>query len=161
MRTWSRALITSAAASTIVVGCMTSELSQEEEDNAKSRLACEMLTEEPAEDAECAEVAPDSHVENIAKQDGAKCGTKHPSWTERELIDAEVHSHVNSVAGTSSHVNGGTINVHFHVINSGSLASQGNVTDSQITSQINVLNAAYAPWGWSFTLVSTDRTTNS
>ncbi|MBL8195187.1 MAG: zinc metalloprotease [Blastocatellia bacterium] len=30
-----------------------------------------------------------------------------------------------------------------------------------ITNQINVLNNAYAPWGYSFNLVSVDRTTNS
>ena len=53
---------------------------------------------------------------------------------------------------------GGTINVYFHVINNG---SAGNVPDSQISAQINVLNAAYAATGWSFSLVSIDRTTNA
>lgn len=56
---------------------------------------------------------------------------------------------------------GGTISVYFHVISSGGGASQGNVPDSQINSQINVLNAAYASTGWSFNLVATDRTVNS
>ena len=30
-----------------------------------------------------------------------------------------------------------------------------------IANQMNVLNAAYSQWGWSFNLVATDRTTNS
>jgi hypothetical protein len=56
---------------------------------------------------------------------------------------------------------GGTINVYFHVINKGSGIANGDIPDSQIAAQINVLNAAYAPTGWSFTLASTDRTTNA
>lgn len=56
---------------------------------------------------------------------------------------------------------GGTINVYFHVINKGTGISNGDVPSSQITSQINVLNAAYASTGWSFNLVATDRTTNT
>ena len=55
---------------------------------------------------------------------------------------------------------GGVIDVYFHVINNGSGIANGDIPDSQITAQINVLNAAYAPTGWSFRLVSTDRTTN-
>jgi len=51
--------------------------------------------------------------------------------------------------------------VYWHVINNGTSASAGNISDSMITSQINVLNAAYASTGWQFQLVSTDRTTNS
>lgn len=58
-------------------------------------------------------------------------------------------------------VTGGTINVYFHVIRSGTSASQGNVSDSTIASQINVLNNAFGSWGWTFNLVQTTRTTNS
>ena len=56
-------------------------------------------------------------------------------------------------------VAGGTINVYWHIIKTSS--GVGSVTASQITSQLNVLNAAYGPWGWSFTLISTDTTTNN
>ena len=58
-------------------------------------------------------------------------------------------------------VTGGTINVYFHVINRGTGIENGNVPDSQISDQIAVLNQAYAPWGWSFQLVATTRTTNT
>jgi hypothetical protein len=58
-------------------------------------------------------------------------------------------------------VTGGTINVYFHVINKGTGVSNGDITSTMINNQINVLNNAYSAWGWRFTLVSTDRTTNS
>lgn len=61
----------------------------------------------------------------------------------------------------AANVTGGTINVYWHVINNGSSASQGNISDQQINSQINVLNAAYASTGWSFSLTAVDRITNS
>jgi hypothetical protein len=56
---------------------------------------------------------------------------------------------------------GGVIDVYFHVINRGSGIENGDVPDSQINDQMNVLNAAFAAHGWSFQLVSVDRTTNA
>ncbi len=53
------------------------------------------------------------------------------------------------------------VNVYFHVINAGNSASQGNISDGMIDEQMDVLNAAYAPYGFVFNHVSTDRTTNS
>jgi hypothetical protein len=59
-----------------------------------------------------------------------------------------------------------TIPVAFHVINNGTTTALGNVPQSQINSQISVLNAAYggstggAVTQFRFTLSSTDRTTN-
>jgi hypothetical protein len=47
------------------------------------------------------------------------------------------------------------------VIRKGTGIANGDIPDSQITDQINVLNAAFAATGWSFSLVSTDRTTNA
>ncbi len=63
-----------------------------------------------------------------------------------------------------------TINVHWHVVNSGSSAAQGNISDQMIADQIKVLNDAYAgvaPGGagtntpFRFVLATTDRTTNA
>lgn len=59
--------------------------------------------------------------------------------------------------GTPS-VTGGTIPVYFHIITGSNGA--GNVSDTQIKAQINVLNAAFAPTGWSFNLVAVDYTAN-
>lgn len=63
--------------------------------------------------------------------------------------------------GGTPAVTGGVIDVHWHVINNGSGIANGDIPDSQINNQISVLNNAYAAWGWSFRLVSTDRTTNA
>lgn len=56
---------------------------------------------------------------------------------------------------------GGVIRVYFHVISQGVGIANGDEPDSMIADQIAVLNAAYAPYGWSFILVSTDRTRNA
>jgi hypothetical protein len=61
-------------------------------------------------------------------------------------------------ADATADVSGGTIPVYVHVIRSATGA--GDVSDAKIASQISVLNNAYGPWGWSFTLASTDRTNN-
>jgi hypothetical protein len=64
------------------------------------------------------------------------------------------------VQSASPAVTGGTINVYWHVIRAGATLEKGNIPMSQITSQIAVLNAAYASTGWQFNLVSIDRTKN-
>ncbi len=56
---------------------------------------------------------------------------------------------------------GGVIQVYWHVINRGTGLANGDIPNSQITSQINVLNAAYGATGFTFVLAATDRTTNS
>ena len=62
---------------------------------------------------------------------------------------------------------GGTIPVAFHVIRKDTTLAGGNVPASQIASQIQVLNQAFggstggASTGFSFTLASTSRTTNT
>jgi hypothetical protein len=60
-----------------------------------------------------------------------------------------------------------TINVYFHVINKGSGVANGDVTDTMISDQIDVLNASYSgltggvDTGFRFTLAGTTRTTNA
>jgi len=51
-----------------------------------------------------------------------------------------------------------TVNLHVHVITSGDSVAQGNVTDAQIATQVDVLNDAFSATGLSFTLVNTTRT---
>jgi hypothetical protein len=89
------------------------------------------------------------------------CGTAELDVVERQAIQEDVDAYMAEHGDALSDVTGGTINVYFHVINRGTGIANGDVPDSQITSQINVLNAAYAPWGWQFNLVATTRTTNS
>jgi hypothetical protein len=57
--------------------------------------------------------------------------------------------------------NGGVVNVYVHVITESGPGSTGDLPDSQIASQMNVLNAAFAATGWSFNHVLTDRTANA
>jgi hypothetical protein len=98
-----------------------------------------------------------------AEQDRAaisqdRCGTKHPDERTAMLIDESVRRYMSGL-GAIANVTGGTVNVYFHVIRSSSGA--GDVTNTQISQQMAVLNAAYASSGWSFNLVSVDRTNNS
>lgn len=91
-------------------------------------------------------------------ESGRRCGS-HPSDStvaamERDFDDKEL-------SRTSPDVTSGVISVYFHVINNGTGIANGDVPQSTIDSQMQVLNAAYASTGWQFTLASVDRTTNS
>jgi hypothetical protein len=109
---------------------------------------------------------------------GARCATKPLSEFERDQVEQKLGPFMAARAQQLSQASpnkgkpgggdpppptviGGVINVYFHVINNGPLVANGNIPDSQIASQINVLNAAYATTGWSFSLAATDRTTNA
>lgn len=97
--------------------------------------------------------------------ENGRCTTKTLSEAEIEQVEREVaidkENRRAANRGFDMNATGGTIPVYWHVINNGTSLSQGNIPDSQITAQINVLNAAYASTGWQFTLVATDRTTNA
>ncbi|KAF8462926.1 extracellular metalloprotease [Kalaharituber pfeilii] len=54
-----------------------------------------------------------------------------------------------------------TVDTWFHVVSSGSSISQGNVPDSQLQAQLNVLNEDFASAGITFRLAGTTRTVNS
>jgi hypothetical protein len=89
------------------------------------------------------------------------CATDHD---EEKIAKSEEDFEARKKAMQSlgiSNVTGGVINVYFHVINNGTSVSQGNITTQMINDQMTVLNNAFSPWGWSFNLVSVDRTTNA
>ena len=98
-----------------------------------------------------------SHEDFI--KSGRRCVTVMPDPDEMEAIEAQLE--MASDARFGALATGGTINVYFHVIRKGTGIANGDISDAMIADQIAVLNAAYAPWGWSFNLVSTDRTTNA
>ncbi len=91
-------------------------------------------------------------------ESGARCATRDLAPERRDQVDREIAAHLKQGGGAPA-VTGGTIDVYFHVITNA--AGQGNVSNGQISRQIDVLNAAFASWGWSFNLVSTDRTANN
>ncbi len=85
------------------------------------------------------------------------CATPTPAETEAEAVEQAISQRRGALAAVGS-IN---INVYAHVINKGTGASNGDISDTMIANQISVLNAAYANTPFRFTLVSTDRTTNS
>lgn len=91
------------------------------------------------------------------------CGTDHnPQLIAAAESDFAVRlDNLKKSGEDTSSVTGGVINVYWHVIRSGTSVSQGNISSQMINNQITVLNQAFAGWGWSFNLVSTDFTTNS
>jgi hypothetical protein len=161
---WQRVLVAS-----MVVGagaCASNDLLTEaEETAAREELVCTALTDEPSEIEECDTIAEDAVVETYASTLDAdasptgRCGTRHLPLADRLRIEEEVARQM--FLSNTQYATGGTIPVYWHVINNGTSLSQGNIPDSQITSQLNVLNAAYAGTGWQFSLAATDRTTNS
>ncbi|MCI0413627.1 zinc metalloprotease [bacterium] len=90
---------------------------------------------------------------------GRRCGTVHPDSITAAAIDKQIQNYMTS--HVISNVTGGTIKVYFHVIRKGTGISNGDVSSTMINNQINVLKNAFGPFGWAFTLVSVDRTTNS
>jgi len=89
------------------------------------------------------------------------CGTVEPVPTADELKLYYQGYHENITASAAALVKPVIIEVSFHVISSGTSASQGNVPQGWITAQMNVLNKAFESWGYKFTLLSTDRTRNA
>ncbi|NTX05263.1 MULTISPECIES: zinc metalloprotease [Myxococcus] len=85
------------------------------------------------------------------------CATVEPSVEERAAIDAFLAEQKTAMRAVGSV----TVPTYFHVINKGSGIANGDIPDSQITAQMNVLNAAYANTPFRFVLQGTDRTTNS
>ncbi|WP_223639868.1 zinc metalloprotease [Corallococcus sp. EGB] len=85
------------------------------------------------------------------------CATVELSAQEKAEVEAAIAGRVQAKRAVGS-VN---VPVYFHVINKGAGLANGDIPDSQITAQMNVLNAAYANTPFKFTLAGTDRTTNS
>eukprot|EP01115_Flamella_aegyptia_P003532 TRINITY_DN16171_c0_g1_i2.p1 TRINITY_DN16171_c0_g1~~TRINITY_DN16171_c0_g1_i2.p1 ORF type:complete len:154 (+),score=17.97 TRINITY_DN16171_c0_g1_i2:105-566(+) len=94
----------------------------------------------------------------VAQIHGRTCGS-HLSDEEVDHFEQQFERDSNNTM--AKRVTGGTINVYFHVIARSTSTADGYLPDSMIQSQMNVLNAAYAPTGWQFNLVAVDRTINS
>ena len=90
---------------------------------------------------------------------GRRCVTVMPDEDEMEAIEVQLEMARDARFGSLA--TSATINVYFHVIRKGTGIANGDITDQMIADQISVLNAAYGKWGYTFNLVSTDRTTNA
>jgi hypothetical protein len=87
----------------------------------------------------------------------ARCATKRVDDTEAAEVDTAVSQRVRRggrLAGTTS------IPTYFHVISRGSGVENGDISNHMIQQQMKVLNDAFAPSGFQFTLASVDRTVN-
>lgn len=90
-------------------------------------------------------------------ESGRRCGS-HVSDSEQARMEADFQTHLQN-STQKVNVTGGVISVYWHTITNTS--GQGALTSQQIQAQMDVLNAAYAATGWSFSLVSTDVTANN
>lgn len=86
----------------------------------------------------------------------------HPSDDELAAMEQDFAArYTEQKRAGADDATGGVINVYFHVINKGSGIANGDVSSAMINDQMSVLNAAFAPTGWAFNLIATDRTTNA
>lgn len=94
-----------------------------------------------------------------------RCMTVHPSAAERaqiqERVDAFLQARAERGQPVSRAVGSVAVPTWFHVINKGSGIANGDIPESQIIAQLDVLNDAYAGTPFYFTLAGIDRTTNS
>jgi hypothetical protein len=119
------------------------------------------------EDEVAGEVCACGHVNRDEQQLSRRCMTPQPTAREAEKVEKATHARLGigpdgarqGGGGSVPLVTGGLINVYVHVITNTSGA--GNLSDAVIMDQIDVLNGAFGPWGWSFTLAATDRTANN
>lgn len=86
------------------------------------------------------------------------CGNE---LTDDEVAVLEADFAAKKVDVSANRALAATIPVHFHVIQESTALSGGNVPNSQLTAQINVLNDAYSGSGLSFSLASVEHTTNA
>lgn len=92
--------------------------------------------------------------------ENARCSVRRFNDDEASVIDGALRDAITArLSEGKPMLSGGVIDVYFHVITNTSGA--GNVSDTAINDQMNVLNAAFASTGWSFRLISTDRTANN
>ena len=97
---------------------------------------------------------------------GLRCGARHVGDAERAMFEEEEMNFKRARAAAGMPVAARAIAsvnipVYFHVINNGSGIANGNIPDSQITAQINVLNSSFASTPFRFSLVAVTRTTNA
>lgn len=95
---------------------------------------------------------------------GGRCSTRHVDAEEMAAIEEEVRAILGEemyrrTSGGELAPEAVAINVYVHVIRDSS--GNGGPTSSQISAQINVLNAAYGSVGAVFNLAGTDFTNNS
>ncbi|HVF46401.1 MAG TPA: zinc metalloprotease [Pyrinomonadaceae bacterium] len=109
---------------------------------------------------ESAPAEPEAAISAVSAEGRRVCGTDHrPQVVDAQEEDRSLRLRERVARGQAERdVTAGVVDVYFHVVTDG---VNGNVSDADIAAQMRVLNNAFAPWGWNFNLVSTDRTINA
>jgi Pregnancy-associated plasma protein-A len=99
-------------------------------------------------------------------ESGARCGVRYYSEFEkaRNELASKAFFAARAAAGQSVDarpIGSVTVPVWMHVIRTGTATSQGNVPDTWITAQMQVINDAWANTAFRFVLAGTTRTTNA
>lgn len=96
---------------------------------------------------------------------GERCGAPVHDQAMRQQVDDNLVAFLRARQARSASIHRAaasvTVPVWFHVINKGTGLSNGDLPQSQIDSQMAVLNAAYASTPFKFSLAGVTRTTNS
>jgi hypothetical protein len=88
-----------------------------------------------------------------------RCGVKDKSPAEASRLEAEFHARRQAKSSDiDTRMIGGVINVYMHIITDS--GGNGQLTDTMINDQMNVLNAAYGPSGFSFVEVFREEIVN-
>jgi hypothetical protein len=134
---------------------------------AAAVLALPLLA--PVADAAVAGVGCVVHSDTVAASDGARArpGAKVEDGSEKAYAEEQARLargdrqalQATGTTGAAAAVTGGSVPVYVHVIRNGSGFT--SVTTQDITAQIAVLENAFSPWGWHFTLAATDYTNNN
>jgi hypothetical protein len=108
------------------------------------------------------------HAKDGSFKRGKRCAEESISQKRKMQIEQKIAAHkdatgYNALTSAISTVAANDITVQFHVIYSESRKNgvQGNIPDSMIFDQMDVLNSAFAGTGFSFTLGGISRTKNN
>jgi len=105
----------------------------------------------------------DKNTRAVVVKGDRLCGTDHDP---QKIASAETDFAVRMAElrdNPGLDINGGVINVYFHVINKGTGIANGDISQAMIDEQMSVLNLAFGRWGWTFNLAPENivRTTNA
>lgn len=87
-----------------------------------------------------------------------RCVTKEPNELERGRIEQEIARNREVRQSVGLFLSPTTVSVYVHIIEG---STPSDVSDSDVSAQIAVLNNAYAGMGFTFKVVRTDRTSNA
>jgi Pregnancy-associated plasma protein-A len=86
------------------------------------------------------------------------CGTRRPTSDELKTSSRVVAQYMSNVDGRRDQAVTVEVQTYFHIITDGAI---GDISDTVLQQQLQVLNDAYLPHGFTFRLMNTTRTSNA